>query len=326
MDRARREHHFESTFRTGSLTLQSLLPGLAKAVDENLSSGEVVREIQENPQDKVRLWGRLKVLAFARCASFIFSGVCLALLLRTQLSIIAGYLYQETTKKKDGNGNLKNVPSQKVQEAYISTCENFTSHKVPEICAHFERSASQAVKELGLKSPMGLKTMERIIRDILLGDNSLNLKRLLSDSSKISPMPDSEDEEMLQQLFSDLTDIVESSDFGTLFTSCLSTFGVSSLLDEIAVRAPLGDLQMEKELPLAKMIPVLNTALAPAKNGARKGNEWLLVSLVSSSKIKNFTANVYEAFCAASTKSSAAENVNDCSEPMKFIQRFVWSQ
>ena len=50
LERARRQHHFESTERTGNLTLASLFPALVQKIKECLDSDAVLKEIKENPE------------------------------------------------------------------------------------------------------------------------------------------------------------------------------------------------------------------------------------------------------------------------------------
>lgn len=50
LERVRKQHHFESTERTGNLTMVSLFPGLVNKIEQCLDSESVLKEIKDTPQ------------------------------------------------------------------------------------------------------------------------------------------------------------------------------------------------------------------------------------------------------------------------------------
>ena len=71
----------------------------------------------------------LKNTTVARCAARVYCSVALALLLRVQLSVLAGQMYLETVKKKKCRTLSKNV-----QEKYMELCQVFIAKGCKEVC------------------------------------------------------------------------------------------------------------------------------------------------------------------------------------------------
>ena len=63
LEKARKQHHFESTERTGNLTLQALFPSLLNELKLNLDCDQIT-EMLKNPdenlskQEKRDLWNK----------------------------------------------------------------------------------------------------------------------------------------------------------------------------------------------------------------------------------------------------------------------------
>merc|ERR550539_553739 len=121
-------HQLEATARTGSVALGSLLPQVAAAVDRRLDAERAAEDIAENPEEKVERWEVLKNTAIARCAARVYCSVSLALLLRVQLSVLAGQMYLETVRKR------RKVVSKSVQEKYMELCQVFVARGCGEVC------------------------------------------------------------------------------------------------------------------------------------------------------------------------------------------------
>ena len=69
-----------------------------------------------------------KVVSVARCVVLVVAGVYLSLMVRIQLNILAGYIYQHQLGVQQVNNNIKNgIISHLVQEAYLSICNNFVT-------------------------------------------------------------------------------------------------------------------------------------------------------------------------------------------------------
>ena len=66
-------------------------------------------DIANHPEEKVERWEVLKNTTVARCAARVYCSVALALLLRVQLSVLAGQMYLETVRKKKCKTVSKNV-------------------------------------------------------------------------------------------------------------------------------------------------------------------------------------------------------------------------
>lgn len=96
-ERTRRQQHFESTERTCNQTILNLMATLNETLTKAVNTEEVVEELRKKPENKVELWERLKLLVFVRASCLIYLTPLLVILLRIQLNIIGGYLFQNPT-------------------------------------------------------------------------------------------------------------------------------------------------------------------------------------------------------------------------------------
>lgn len=70
LERLRKENHFTATESTCVVTLTALFPVLRKMISRHLDTEAITSQLKENPnmdtEDKLRLWGRLKVISVTR--------------------------------------------------------------------------------------------------------------------------------------------------------------------------------------------------------------------------------------------------------------------
>merc|ERR1711994_1147502 len=97
VERTRKANQFGATESTCRHTLASLMPTLVKQVKEHLNTEGVTELLRSKPgpEEKLKLWERLKVLALTQCLSVIVGSAFLAVMLRTKLNLLAGALYQQ---------------------------------------------------------------------------------------------------------------------------------------------------------------------------------------------------------------------------------------
>ena len=124
VERTRKANQFSATESTCRHTLSSLMPTLLAQVRENLNTEAVTSLLRSKPgpEEKLKLWERLKVtfeleanncelwfeskhqkwydkdlqvLAISQCLAVIVGSAFLAVMLRTQLNVLAGALYQQ---------------------------------------------------------------------------------------------------------------------------------------------------------------------------------------------------------------------------------------
>ena len=111
-------------------------------------------DIASHPEEKVERWEVLKSTTVARCAARVYCAAALALLLRVQLSVVAGQMYLETVKKK----KCRTV-SKRVQEKYMEVCQVFIAKGCEEVCDVIMAKASE-LEGLDLKRKVSIAEVE----------------------------------------------------------------------------------------------------------------------------------------------------------------------
>ena len=109
VERARKQHHFESNLRTCTITFYSLVPSLRDALLEKLNCEAITAKLRERPSNKLELWEQLKLLSFTRTVASIYSSCMLFVFLRVQLNIVGGYMYLDSLVVTGEGSNGKKV-------------------------------------------------------------------------------------------------------------------------------------------------------------------------------------------------------------------------
>jgi peroxin-3 len=317
MERAKKQHYFESTDRTGNLTLNSLLRILRNAIDTYLDEQALVQQIKTNPHDKMRLWDRLKVVSVSRCLAHVYGASCLALLTRTQLSILGGFLYQDTTASaKDSNGNRQNgrrkqtmVLTQRVQECYLSVCKQFMTNGLKDLCDQIEEAVALVVCGLRLSQKVSVSDLEDVLERCAIKVAPLQsaeglCKLLVRPEAVEQPELSPEERSAVVHLMACTMDVIEHSDAQKLVMSVgrASLFKICNFVSNAVCNESDGQIDLEQpSVPLAKLVPVLSSATVP---DIQAMDQWLY-SLATSEHLRTFSANVYEAFCHHSENQEA---------------------
>ena len=110
-------------------------------------------DIASHPEEKVERWEVLKSTTVARCVARVYCAAALALLLRVQLSVVAGQMYLETVKKK------RRTVSKSVQEKYMEVCQVFIAKGCEDVCDVIMAKASE-LEGLELKSKVSIAEVE----------------------------------------------------------------------------------------------------------------------------------------------------------------------
>ena len=106
------------------------MPALRGVTRRDTDPAGALKELSEVGSDggrerKLELWGELKVLALTRCTCNLVGSVLLVLLLRVQMAVLGGRLYQETAERR------KDKTAWKTQEAFLALCGRLaTSRKL----------------------------------------------------------------------------------------------------------------------------------------------------------------------------------------------------
>jgi len=254
LERARRQHHFETTSATCSQTILQVFPSLRQAVEDKLASEPITSSLRSKPppQNKLELWDKLKVIAFARCSALVLGGVYISLMVRIQLNVLAGYLYQQQVFCSSGFtatiGEGKTKISSNIQEKYLEICTRFVSKGMDTLCCHLTDIVQSVTEEISLKQKMSLPDIEKVLTNIFsqveTSENERNIFRnpgvyflpvedIIESEQDILTALTIQEKNLLKQMFEETLDVLDSEDTISLAISC-SRQGVSHLVDRVA--------------------------------------------------------------------------------------------
>ena len=250
LEAARKQNHFTSTENTCQRTLAALFPALRQRIADKLDTDSITSILRQNPktEDKIQFWTELKVISVSRCVVLVLSGVYLCVMLRVQLNILAGYLYDQQISSTAGslsvmyimyeltvtvllgtphlNNNTKlDKLSTEIQEKFLSICNNFVSEGVERLCQQVSSLVSSSLRSLTLQQRLSLTELEALFLDIFKqiksGDSQDSILSnpglffLPSTDQFISGL-EKEDQEDIKKMFAETLDVLESEDTGEL--------------------------------------------------------------------------------------------------------------
>jgi len=335
LEKARKQNHFSATESTCSHTLAALFPTLRSNVEDNLDAERITKILRgkPSPEDKIEFWNELKVIAVSRCVVLVVGGVYLSVMIRAQLNILAGYLYEQEVA---GSPNLVNNNIQKgkfssvLQEKFLNICTYFVSDGISKLCSCVSEIVKRCTSKISLNQKLSLVDLEAVFNDVFENCKTVDSDRNIFNNPGIFFLPDSEsflsdihpsDQVVLKKMLAETLDVVDSEDSISM-VHLVCKQGLSHTVDKIAdYYAAIGlsgsledtpsSTQQTKNalhdsgfvspanvsLPLAKLIPILSAQiLVPSE----EEDSWL-VHLQDNPAIKLLGANVYEAFCESAS-------------------------
>jgi len=317
VERTRKANQFSATESTCRHTLASLMPTLVKQVKEHLNTEGVTELLRSKPgpEEKLKLWERLKVLAITQCLSVIVGSAFLAVMLRTQLNLLAGALYQQ-----EMSTSTPARMSPALQQAFLNCSHYFVTEGVAQLCESL-RSCITSNLSLPLNARLTISELEAHLMqlfDLVRGDQSgifsdpapCFISR--EDLTNLTP----EEREKLMHLLADSLDVLESEDTAELL-AVVCRQGLAHILDRVVDHysiSPLPNMNKASHstesdsdsgfvspasvaLPLARLLPILSAVLD------EEGGEPWLNHLQESPSLQRQAANVYETFSFPSSSS-----------------------
>ncbi|XP_072266331.1 peroxisomal biogenesis factor 3 [Pyxicephalus adspersus] len=264
---ARRQYHFESNQRTCNMTVLSMLPALKEALMQQLNSESLTSLLKSRPTNKIEIWEDLKIISFTRSIAAVYSTCMLVVLLRVQLNIIGGYIYLDNSSVEKPCNGLQASPE--VQQQYLSSIQHLLGDGLTE---HITL-VKQAVQKVLGSSRANCCKMQNVDFSLYVDKHYLLYNGCFY-----------------------------SQDFTTVLNSCLSR-GFGRLLDSIAEFFRPNDQELIQHspaeslsnisLPLAKVIPIVNGQIHSICSDMPNH---FVQELLLMEQVKNFAANVYEAF------------------------------
>merc|ERR1719234_861814 len=306
------------------------MPTLLSQVKENLNTEAVTDQLRAKPaaEEKLKLWERLKVLAISQCLAVIVGSAFLAVMLRTQLNVLAGALYQQ---EMSNSSSARMSPA--LQQTFLNSSHHFVTAGLAKVCQNLESLVASNLS-LPLTARLTLSELEahltqlfEMVRGDQCGIFSDPAPCFISqeDESNLS----AEERERLAQLLADSLDVLESEDTLELLVAVCRQ-GLAHLLDRVADHYFVSHSSLTYNsnknnnnnkssnstesdsdsgfvspasvaLPLARLLPILTAVLEEV------GGEPWLNHLQESPSLQRQAANVYETFSFSPTCSKEGE-------------------
>ncbi|XP_034277655.1 peroxisomal biogenesis factor 3-like [Pantherophis guttatus] len=305
--------------RTCNMTVLSMLPTLTDTLMYQLNSESLASLLKNKPANKLEIWEELKVISFTRSIVAVYSTCMLVILLRVQLNIIGGYIYLDNAAVCK-NGTTLLVPPE-VQQQYLSTSPRTLGDDLTELISVIKKTVQNVFESVSLKHALSLLELEQKLREIRKvieqpEDSAFEKTAFEKKQSKLCHymMLDEENPLAFQaneltekdvatiKLLNETRDTIESPDFNRVLSSCLNR-GFSRLLDNMAEFFRPTELDIchagsvnslsSASLPLAKIIPIINGQIHSV---CSETPTHFVQDLLMMEQVKNFAANVYEAF------------------------------
>lgn len=298
------------------MTVLSMLPTLRETLMLQLNSESLTALLKNRPANKLEIWEDLKIISFTRSIVAVYSTCMLVVLLRVQLNIIGGYIYLDNAAVGK-NGTTVLAPPD-VQQQYLSSIQHLLGDGLTELISVTKQAVQKILGSVSLKHSLSLLDLEQKLKEIRNLVEQHKTSWINKDESKSLlchyMMPDEETPLEVQacglsprdvttiKLLNETRDMLESPDFSTVLNNCLNR-GFSRLLDNMAefFRPTEQDLQRgdsmsslsSVSLPLAKIIPIVNGQIHSV---CSETPSHFVQDLLMMEQVKDFAANVYEAF------------------------------
>jgi len=293
LESTRKRNHYESTECTCNSTTSHLFHQLKQRIVHTFDATHLTDALRAGPQsaEKIRLWNEIKVLCFCKSTAYVVCEAFLGVLLRVQLSVLAGHLFTERIPVTSLLNN--NRPAQdssrfpsKLREHYLNLSNYFIDEGFNAFCKELQTIVTARVDAIKLQEKLGIYNIESIFTDILkdiqqdtAGDGLfINPGKFLlsSQQSSTAKLRDwSEcDLETYASMLSDTLEILESKEVSQLLNK-LCQQGIALLTDQLCEcyqsvsseqsikqdTANDGDLGFVSPcsvtIPLAKLIPAI---------------------------------------------------------------------
>ncbi|XP_068963566.1 peroxisomal biogenesis factor 3 isoform X3 [Petaurus breviceps papuanus] len=312
-----KRHKKKCLFLGTVLGVLSMLPTLRDALMQQLNSENLTALLKNRPSNKLEIWEDLKIISFTRSIVAVYSTCMLVVLLRVQLNIIGGYIYLDNAAVGKNGTTLLAPPE--VQQQYLSSIQHLLGDGLTELITVVKQAVQKILGSVSLKHSLSLLELEQKLKEIRKITEQHTSSSWIDKTGSKSllcqyMMPDEETPLAIQacgltagdittiKLLNETRDMLESPDFSTVLNTCLNR-GFSRLLDNMAefFRPTEQDLNCSDSmnslssvsLPLAKIIPIINGQIHSV---CSETPSHFVQDLLMMEQVKDFAANVYEAF------------------------------
>lgn len=307
------------------------MKGFCENIVKTLDTESILAELRTElgSSRKLELWEELKVISFARTTALVYATSLLVCSLRVHLNVIGGHLYKESQQSTE-------KITKEVQTMYsLVLIQHLMSTGLTQLIKIVRENVTRVMKNHNLKEKMILGDIEQIfwgIQHAVDKDINKNLIQFILPAE----FHRTQQEENLSKMIFDAIDVYECGDFIEVCEASVSN-GFAVVIDKIAdfyseplngknklnERTPPSDEPSTSKaatenliqsngnsgfvninnvsMPLAKIIPILNslTSQVPS-NDANENKKNLASSLIvlqlQNQNPKNLGANVYEVY------------------------------
>lgn len=229
LERTRRTQHFEATERTCNQAIMGLAASLTDQILLHLDADRLVAELRQNPPNKIELWNTVKILAISRLCALVYASSMLAITLRVQFNILGGYLYKDVV-----SGNQ--LITADIQQHYVAFVQHFLRDGCRDLCELIRAKVEQVLQSYDLSRKLSLAEAEQMFWSVQMAVNSDGRDPSGCLAGYVYPKEVAADalaDPLLQQLFDETIDMLESADTSALNAHNASR-GFSIVMDAVA--------------------------------------------------------------------------------------------
>ncbi|XP_034937251.1 peroxisomal biogenesis factor 3 [Chelonus insularis] len=305
--RSKRRQHFESIEKSCHNTITKLSKCVKVSVLETLDSSSVIQDLKDGKCDKIVSWNKLKLYSFCRTVVIIYANTILAIILRIQLSLTSAHMFKQSQEITE-TYSIDSI----VQEQYLTLCSYFVEDGIGHLIGLVKEKVEEVIGAIPLIEKLGIKDLE---------DKYWKITSVISVDKERDPvknlakyvLPPSVQETMnpaLEKLINSTLDLLESNEVQSLMQSSVRS-GFVLILDRLSNNFINVDIKNDPltpestnghiftelnniKIPMAKIIPMLNRQVDNFNNDDLHST-WIK-TLIEDEKLRNFGANIYEAF------------------------------
>ncbi|XP_006821234.1 peroxisomal biogenesis factor 3-like [Saccoglossus kowalevskii] len=307
----RRQHHFDSNQRTCNMTVLSMIPNLKEILMQLLDSENLTAQLKNKPTNRVEIWEELKIISFTRTIVAVYSSCMLVVLLRIQLNIIGGYMYLDGMSSQDMFQSTDQKLPPEIQQRYLATIQYLLEQGLKDFITSVRSAVEAVLTCVSLKHCISTHEVTAMINKVRSLIETEKTEQFDSAHSLCKYMLPSEatvmqENGIIHQLMIETKDMLESDDCSNIINLCLKT-GFNRLEDNIQQFYNPVDVTNENNLqylniPLAKIIPVMNGQIHSICSDTPNH---FVQELLLLQPVKDFAANIYEAFSQSASASIA---------------------
>jgi peroxin-3 len=225
-ERTKRLQHFESTERACNQTVKAIAVSLCDTIHQStINTERVLEQLRSNPENKLELWEELKILSFTRITAQVYGISMLVVTLRVQLNLLGGYLYKDSTQ-------TEKVVTQEIQAEYLSLIEHLLKDGLSNLIEIIEKNISKILGKHNLKDKFTIADIEQLLWSIQATINS-DIEAHKGIVQFVMPKTMNSDNELLNKMFSETLDLLESEEVTEIFFNSISN-GLSTVTDQIS--------------------------------------------------------------------------------------------